>query len=391
MDSMENFSCFNLSNPGSLTQVVWSLEPVVLSDEPTRYIVTVVCFLFILFGIPWNLTVLLIIITKKIYSEEPAAVMLLNLALTDLFLCIYIIPFNLVPGITGEFKFGSSDKARCEVCQTGVIFVILLLVLLNNFAVMSVDRLIYIKWAIHYYRIMRPWKLIVFILVSWIVSTVVAIPPVFGFGELQFSTAVGFCTIKFSGNGKFTKNIYYLIVVLFFILVPLGILGVTNTWVIFIAQKHVRKLYADTKAQKKQFRKSFYQAIKKKHNNVQINFVKMYAAIFITFIVTWTPIVIRLLIGVGNEGLEFDAAVRVLASVAYIMLLSQVMVYPSLMAVLVPEVRRRLVEIVKRFQRGMSVRPTHNEIEHSKWSRQSSGASIIQNVSVVELGHVAIL
>lgn len=306
-----NFSCFNSNlSRDSVTEGVWSLEPIVSSDAPSLIIVTIFCFLFILLGVPWNLAVIIIIIKKKMYTEEPAVVLMLNLALTNLCLCIYIVPFNLVPGITHEFRFGDSDAVRCGVCQTGVIFVVLLLMLLHNFAVMSVDRLIYIKWAIHYYRIVKPWKLLVVMLVFWMASIVTAIPPVFGFGELQFSTAIGICTIKFSGESNLTKNLYYLGFLLIFIVIPLAILCVTNTWVLFIVQKHVRKLYINTKAQKRQFRKSFYSEIKRKHNHTQINLVKVYTAIFITFIVTWTPILIRLLIGLGKEDLEFSSPVR---------------------------------------------------------------------------------
>jgi len=260
-----NFTCFSDAlSRDSVTDAVWDLDPIVPSDRASWIIITIMCFLLILVGIPWNLIVIIIIIRKKICAEEPVVVLLMNLALTDLFLCIYIIPFNLVPGITGEFRFGYSDAVRCKVCQTGIIFVILLLVLLNNFAVMSMDRLIYIKWAIHYYRLMQPWKVVLFVFAIWIVSVVIAIPPVFGFGELQFSTAVGFCTIKFSGSSHLTKNVYYLGFLVVFIVIPLTILVITNGWVVFIVQKHVRKLYKNAKDQKKQFRKSLYQEIKKK-------------------------------------------------------------------------------------------------------------------------------
>ena len=378
-----NFTCFDSAiSKDFVTDAVWSLDPIVPSDRASWIIITIMCFLFIFVGIPWNLTVIIIIIKKKMCAEEPIVVLLLNLALTDLILCIYIIPFNLVPGISGEFRFGSSDAVRCMVCQAGVIFVLLQLVLLNNFALMSVDRLIYIKWAIHYYRVVQPWKVVVVVICVWIVSIVTAIPPVFGFGELQFSTAVGFCTIKFSGSSHLTKNIYYLGFLLFFILIPLLALVVSNSWVIFIVQRHIRQLYKNTKDQKKQFRKSLYLEIKKKHNNVQLNLIKMYTAIFITFIVTWTPLLIRLLIGLGNENLEFTSGVRIMGSLAYIMLLSQVVIYPSLMAVLIPEVRKQIIELTRAVKKSRDVKRMSSMTPQTS---VSSMRSLARNISVVEL------
>ena len=349
------------------------------TDTATILIVTIMCFAFVILGIPWNLTVIIIIIRKKIYSEEPAVVLLLNLALTDLFLCIYIIPFNLVPGITREFRFGDSDLIRCRVCQAGVIFNTLLLVLLNNFALMSVDRLIYIKWALHYYRLIMPWKIVTAVIIFWVASILTALPPVFGFGELQFSTAVGICTIKFSGNGRFTRNIYYLAVILIAILIPLLILVATNTWVILIAQKHIRTVYADTKTNKKQFRKSFYQDIVKRHNSIQINFIKIYAAIFITFIVTWTPILIRILIGLANEDLEFTSFVRVMGSLAYTTLLSQVVVHPTLMVILVPEVRRHLVDSIRAGRKMLTRACVGDILEQILCLGRNNGASDLRS------------
>lgn len=353
-----NFSCFNDSlSVDSFTENVWSLEPIVSSDQATLIFVTIMCFVFIILGIPWNLTVFFIVLKKKIYTEEAAVVLLLNLVLTNLFLSIYIIPFNLVPGITREFRFGDSDVIRCKVCQTGMIFSTLLLVILNNFALLSVDRLIYIKLAIYYYRLVNPGKMVIGVLVIWMASILIALPPVFGFGELFFSTAVGICTIKFSGFGRYTKNIYYLAVILIAILIPLLVLIGTNSWVIFIAQKHIRRVYADTKASKKQFRKSFYQDIIKRHNTIQTNFITIYAGIFITFIITWTPILIRILIGLVDEDLEFTSPVRIMGSLAYITLLSQIVVYPTLMAILMPEVRRHIVDSLRRsikFQKTVS-------------------------------------
>lgn len=338
-----NFSCFdsNLSTE-SVSEREWSIAPIVSTDTATRYIITVTCFIFILLGIPWNSVVIAIIVKKKLYMAEPAIILLLNLAITDLLLCVLVMPFNLVPGITGDFSFGGSDSVRCKVCQVGVVFIILVLVLLNNFALMSVDRLIYIRWAIQYHWIVKPGKLALVVLLSWLLSIITALPPVFGFGEMRFSTAIGVCTIKFSGATPVSRNAYYLGFVMIIILIPIVVLVVTNSWVACIVQKHLRNAYRDTKESKRLARYSVYEELKKQHTTVQFNFIKIYTAIFITFILTWSPILVRLLAGLAAENSEFTPAVRVGGALSYIALLSQVIVHPTLMAMLIGEVKATL-------------------------------------------------
>lgn len=337
----------------SVSDRVWSLEPIVHTDTATRYIITVICFILIAMGLPWNGVVIAIIVKKQLYKEEPAIVLLLNLAITDLLLCLLVIPFNLVPGITGEFSFGNSDAVRCKVCQAGVVFIILMLVLLNNFALMSIDRLVYIRWAMHYHMAIKPSRLAVAVLLSWLLSIVTALPPLFGFGQMHFSTAIGICSVKFSGRTPVSRNGYYLILLLIVVLIPLITLIVTNTWVVCISQGHLRKAYKNAKEGKRLARKSFYEEVKKRHTAVQFNFIKIYAAIFITFIITWTPILIRIIAGLMAEDAEFTPTVRVGGALSYLALLSQVVLHPTLLAVLMREVRDALVKRANKLKRKL--------------------------------------
>ena len=359
-----NFSCFN-DNLSGLTEEVWSLEPIVHTDTATRYIITTVCFILIILGIPWNCVIIGIIMKKKLYKDKPTIILLLNLCIVDLLLCILVMPFNLVPGITGEFNFGSTDAARCSVCQVGVVYIMLVLVLLFNFSLLSADRLIYIRWAIRYHLIIKTWRLILIVLLAWLISVIAALPPVFGFGEMQFSTAIGICTIKFSGSTPISQNVYYLVVLLVTVLAPIIVLIVTNSWVVYIAQKHLRVVYRNTKEKKEITEKSIYQDLKKRHTTVQINFIKIYTAIFVTFIITWFPILIRLLLGIVAEDAEFTPSVRVIGALAYLALLSQVIIHPTLLALLIREVKETLSTcaiIPKKRHQTLNDRCTRNSI-----------------------------
>ena len=367
-----NFSgCFssNLSTE-SVSEFVWSMEPIVHTDIATRYIITITCFILIILGIPWNSVVIAIIIRKKLYKAEPAIILLLNLGIADMLLCILVMPFNLVPGITKDFSFGSSDAVRCKVCQIGVVFIVLMLVLLNNFALMSIERLIYIRWALQYHCIVKPWKVTLVVLLSWLLCIICTLPPLFGFGEMQFSTAIGICTIKFSGSTPISRNTNYLVIMFIVIFIPIVVLVVTNFWVVCIAQKHLRNIYRQNKEKKGLAKNVFYQELKKKHTSVQINFIKIYMTIFITFIVTWTPTLVRLLAGMIAEDAEFTPGIRVGGTLAYIALLSQVVVHPALLAMLIREVKEALFKHVTAIKNDI-LRVDPSSIQLSRYSESN--------------------
>lgn len=341
MASEANFSCFD-SNLSSefLTEEVWSLNPVVQSDTPTRYTLAAIVILLLLLGLPSNILVITVVLRKKLYQHQPTIVLLLSLALTDLLVCVLVMPWNIVTLIAGEFQFGGDDYTRCQVCQTGVIFVILSLVTLNNLAVISVDRLIYLRAAIHYSKLVTNTRVLIATILVWFLSTVITIPPLFGFNEMRFSTAVGICTIAFSGSTYLAKNSYYLILLAVVVLVPIATLVVTNAWGMGIIQNQLRKKSKNLKKDKQNHRKSFHKKLKRQQQTGQVKLVKVYGAIFITNLITYIPIVARLITGVVAEADEFTQAVRISGTLAYIALLSQSVVHPIVQAFLIGDVRK---------------------------------------------------
>lgn len=340
MASEANFSCFddNLSR-NFLTEEVWSLNPVVQSDTPTRYTLAAIVILLLLLGLPSNILVITVVLKRKLYQQQPTIVLLLNLAVTDLLVCVLVMPWNIVTLIAGEFQFGEDDYTRCKVCQTGVIFIILSLVTLNNLAVVAVDRLLYLRSAIHYNKLVTNTRVLLATIGVWSISIAITIPPLFGFNEMRFSSAAGICTIAFSGSTHLTKNSYYLILLAVVVLIPIATLVVTNAWGMCIIQNHLRKKSNDLKKDKLNHRRSFRKKLKKKQQTGQVKLVKIYCAIFITNLITYIPIVARLITGVVAEDDEFTQAVRISGSLAYIALLSQSVVHPIVQASLIANVR----------------------------------------------------
>ena len=133
--------------------------------------------------------------------------LLLNLTIT---FSLLVMPFNIFVGIKGEYVFGNSDQQRCAVCQTGIFVIILPWVSLHTLALISVDRFIYLKRPMKYSTIVTKWRMLVTIAVMWVFCTVLFLPPLFGFGEINFSYTVATCTLKFVGKTHIAPNYNYI-------------------------------------------------------------------------------------------------------------------------------------------------------------------------------------
>lgn len=341
MASAVNFSCFdsNLSSD-SFTNSVWTLNPIVKTDTASRYTQAVIITLLLLVGLPSNILVIAVILKKQLFKKQPTITLLLNLSVTDLLVCVLVLPLNIVTLIAGEFRFGGDDVTRCKVCQTGVIFVTLSMVTLNNLAILAVDRFVYIKAAIHYSKHVTHTRVVIAIIFTWLLSIIVTVPPLFGFNEMRFSTAVGICTIAFSGSTHLTKNSYYLILLAIFVLVPIVTLIITNAWGMSIIQRQLRVKSKNLKLDRGTHRKSFHRKLRRHQQVIQVKLVKIYSAIFITNLITYLPMVARIITAVVAEDEEFSEAVRITGSIAYIALLSQSVVHPIVQASLIGDVRK---------------------------------------------------
>lgn len=377
MASEANFSCFdaNLSKD-FLTESVWTLNTVVKSDTGTRIALTVITTLLLLVGLPSNILLITVLLKKQLHRKQPAILLLLNLAVTDLLVCCLVMPWNIVTLIAGEFHFGGDDHTRCQVCQTGVILSVLTFVTLNNLALISVDRLIYLKRPMHYHTHATSGRVLAATGAVWLLSCLVSVPPLFGFSEMRFSTAVGVCTIAFSGSTPLAKNSHYLIFLAIVALVPILTLLVTNLWGLGIIQQHLRAKARKLQEEKKHNRKSFHEKMKQQQQSTQVKLLKVYGVIFLTNLITYLPMIARMIVGVAAEEEEFTEGVRVSGSIAYLALMSQAVVHPIVQASLVGDVRKGVAEQVSAVRRHVrklsrSIESSSNEVGHTQQAEHS--------------------
>ena len=333
---MDNFSCFskNLSNE-DVQEDVWDFVPAVPNSSAARNAITAISFFVMVVGLFCNCLYLLIIVKKRLYVEKPTIVLLINLAVINIIICIFVLPFNVATGIIRGFYYGQSDAIRCHVCRLGVVYVAALFAALTNLSLLSVDRLVYIRMAIKYENIVTNKRILIAIMIAWIYSIAISFPSQFGFGEILFSTAAGICTINTSGSSPYVRNSLYLLFLsiaillpLLAILLPLLAIFLSNAWVLYIAQKYIiRKL-----------KKTTTSSGMNKYNSAQINLIKVYAVIFLVHTITWLPIILRLIVGVASEETRYTTRVQVIGIIAHLSLMSQVVTQPLLQAFLLRHV-----------------------------------------------------
>ena len=192
--SLQNRSCFapNLSRD-SVTEENWIALANWSGTSP--YVGIIVTFLS-LFGTPSNIFVIFAMIIKR-REATVTTIFVINLIVANLLMCILVMPFASISGITGTFPFGNSDYQRCSVCQaSGVIFFTLVEVIVHTKTLISLDRFIYIKFAMKYEKIVTTKRAFLAVVLIWIYSILITTPPLYRFGEIPFFSS---CTLVFAG------------------------------------------------------------------------------------------------------------------------------------------------------------------------------------------------
>ncbi len=340
---MDNFTCYheNLSEE-NVTKEVWAFTPGVPNIEAARNSIIVIVFLLMISGLLWNVLILIVMAKRRLYTNRPTVLLLINLTIINLFICVFILPFNAAAGIMKEFSFGGSDTTRCAVCKIGVTYIIAIFATLTNLTLLSIDRLIFIKLAIKYDTLITNKKMMIAIVLAWIYSIAISLPALFGFGEILFSTTIGLCIINTSGKSPYVKNKHYLIFISIATLLPLTVLIIANTWVLCTAQKYIIKRYIN-KYQNRGNKLSTY-------STAQVNLIKVYTAVFLICLVTWFPIILRLFLGIASDKTRHTTKVQVIGIIAHLALLSQVLLQPMLQALLFRGIREEMNNWLKKMK-----------------------------------------
>ena len=327
------FSCFINVSDDSVHESEWLMDDPEESFDTVAngYGISAVLTLYVLVGLPWNVLVIGIIVKKRLFTQ-PAVMLMLNLAITNFLIFVLVFPFNITTGIAGEYIFGGSDRMRCQFCQTGIALIILPIVSAHTLSLMAVDRFIYLKKPLTYNQIVTPRRMLAAIAVTWVICTGLALPPLFGFGEIRFSHTVATCVAFVDRSTHIAPNYLYIVLLMAEGVIPYLTLFIMYCWIIFITRSYLmKKLHRTSPSQQESS-----SDLLKDHSKSQLVLVHVFGAIFTANIVTWLPFV-PLVTAVAV--LESGSVPTWAFTVTYLSYMSSTVIHPILEACLTHEIR----------------------------------------------------
>ena len=347
MNSTVNYSCFDKSglSHDSITAEYWNSKGTPYRD--TALVSATVTMCFILVGIPSNLLIIVNIMWQRLF-REPTYIVLLNLAIADLLMCVLVMPFTVISGFAGGFIFGSTDVIRCGVCQLVVLLTHFAILTIYILALLSIDRFIFIKYALKYNKIVTGKYYHVACTCLWIFCFVTSILPLFGFGDLVFRIEVSACSINYFEETSVTSNLNYSIFLAVIVIPPLSTIFVTSAWVLCIVQKQMRKIYSTKKESHidgEAFSRQIQKELRNSKHSKQLRLVKVFGAIWISNLITWTPFLIRVfgIVIYGDRVLS-----KWIHLISFLSTTSFAFLHPIIEASFIPELRKILVSLVGR-------------------------------------------
>ncbi len=337
--SIPDYSCFdaNLSRT-NVTVEYWDTHGINMDYRIGSFITGIVMAIFVLIGLPANVILIFGLVYKRLY-KDPTHILLLNLAISDFLVCLLVMPPTIVSGAAGGFIFGRSDYTRCQICQLGLVNVALTVFSVNILGLISLDRFIFIRVPLHYNKIVTTPRIMIAIGILWLMSIAESILPLVGFGEIRYAFSVSTCQPYLLGETDFAANVYY--VGLIIILCSLPALGmiVTNTWIVIIVRSHLKKLYRtrsntdgrELEKHEQKLRRVMQNQMNKKH----IVLIRVFGAILLAHIITWSPITFHtVILSVYTGDLPLGLYIFV-----YLSFISHSVLHPLIEGYFIPEVK----------------------------------------------------
>ena len=309
--------------------------------EPLGIATGTTILVFFLLGLPSNTLIIASILLQKLYLET-THLLLFSLACADTLMCLLVMPLIITAGFAGEFIIGSSDYARCKVCQTGVIYVAITMFSLHLLALLSFDRFMFVKFPLRYDELLTRRAVIVTVIAISVLSILLGVLPLFGVGEIYFNTMSFVCAPRFDNRTDVTENIYYLILlVLEALVLPVPVLTITTTWVLCIANKHIKKIYGITRNRNDTMEQGAYHdtlrsKLHQEKFRKQLHLVRVFGIIFVSHIITWIPLIVRV-IQASAGYVDFPLWSHYVVSISVI---SYPILHPVIEMYTLPEIRK---------------------------------------------------
>ncbi|EUB59014.1 5-hydroxytryptamine receptor 1A [Echinococcus granulosus] len=122
------------------------------------------------------LVIIAILIVKKLRS--PTNLLIVNLAVTDFLVSILVLPFAIAYQILGYWPF---NQIICDLYSLSDVLLCTLSIL--SLCTISIDRYLAITKPLQYAAKRTPKRMLIMIIISWLLSAAISIPPVFGWEQ----------------------------------------------------------------------------------------------------------------------------------------------------------------------------------------------------------------
>ena len=314
-NSSEEFNCLadDISSVNISNATAWKIREDLRRGAPA---VAIVFAIYFIVAFCWNFFIILTFLKRRKLLREPANILLLNLAIADIAVAVTQMFFSVVTESYKEFIFGASDVVRCGMCNfVGVFFMLLYGVSMHTLALLSFDRFLLLYKPFKYKKIMTQRTTIVFVLGIWLIATILAVPAVLGFGQIEFNLSFGSCVPRFSGTNLKSQlsNFYYVAYVAIESLFPIITIVLCSFWTYWFVNKFLKRNYR---------RRSFYNrrgtegATQQRHEDTryhrqQQQLVKVFGALLVSNLVSWSPVLIVIIVvsAIGAEQVKHEVYV----------------------------------------------------------------------------------
>lgn len=313
------------------------------------YVSASIYSLIFLTGTLLNLYIIVVLISKKYYTQ-PTFLMLLNLNFSDLFMCLIIVLYIIITRFAGQSSFGPTDYIRCQICKIGIVFNFLGFTSSFIIALLAIDRLIFFRAPLRYEKYINTRRTMFALGIIWGASFVISIPPLVGYGDLIFFIV---CGPIFATPQHIMRSIVYVALTGPLLVAVMVILIVTNTWILIIAarvvnKKKATKVHPDssttshlTESANKLRKRVNYQraAWSKMTAKKQIRFFQVFVALLIVNTVLFVPVLALVVTVIFTSNIS-----PIFLDFVQIFMLSQTTLRPLTQVLLTPELRRLLLK-----------------------------------------------
>ena len=212
-----------------------------LSEDVNGPALSVFVALIMVTGFLANLFVIIITFCHPQSLKQPSTIFLTSLLLADLVVVVFVMPFTIISGASGGWKFGQSVEEKHRVCQfVGFMFWYGVLLALVTLATLSFDRFLSIVKPFVHKQYMKLHTALVIIVIAWITCAILDTTPFYGFGRFAYFRNEGTCIPDFS-----IREPFYLAFILIICVTLVAVIMITSIWTCCFTRRFLQEHQPD--------------------------------------------------------------------------------------------------------------------------------------------------